>query len=293
LILAAPGAAGPPEPGDVGPAAANPDDADPVKPDPLNPAAEPVKPDPVNPEPDPVKPDPLKPAAEPVKPDEAEPVKPDAPSPPDAGPSGAAMKPTGSSCGSAASASGPLAPACAPAMAPFFAESRAADFFAVPRAADLAAVGLRIGGWTAARTSARRAERAFRRRHVVIANISPSSSRKTTPAMMASLIRVPRMFRWIGLLCTAGGVGGAWPALPEAADLGTLSAMPAAAVSALAASTVPKPEPSARPPGRWYTVLEVIAWVICAGVSVGNWAWMSATMPATIALAALVLLSWG
>ena len=40
-------------------------------------------------------------------------------------------------------------------------------------------------------------------------------------------------------------------------------------------------------------MLVVIAWVICAGVSVGNWARMSATMPATIALAALVLLSWG
>jgi hypothetical protein len=37
----------------------------------------------------------------------------------------------------------------------------------------------------------------------------------------------------------------------------------------------------------------VSAWVICPGVSVGNWARMSATIPATTALAALVLLSWG
>ena len=75
--------------------------------------------------------------------------------------------------------------------------------------------------------------------------------------------------------------------------MGTLSAMPAAAMSALAASTVPKPEPLARPPGGWNTVLVVSARVTCAGVSVGNWAWMSAAMPATIALAALVLLSCG
>ena len=35
------------------------------------------------------------------------------------------------------------------------------------------------------------------------------------------------------------------------------------------------------------------ALVTCAGVSTGNWARMSAMMPATIALAALVLLSCG
>ena len=168
-------------PGDAGPAAANPDDADPVKPDPVNPDADPAKPDPVNPDADPAKPGP-------VKPDDADPVKPDPPGPPAAGPSGAAMKSAGSSCGSAASASG----------------SAGKPFFAGPRAADLAPTVLRIGGWTAARTSARRAERAFCRRQAVIAKISPSSSRKTTPAMTASLIRVPRMFRWIGLLCTAG-----------------------------------------------------------------------------------------
>jgi len=255
-----------------------------------------VKPEPVNPVPDPVKPDPVKlepvnPAAEPVKPEDADPVKPDAPGPPAAGPSGAAMKPAGSSCESASPASGPLSPACTP-VSPACTPA-GAPFFAEPRAADLATAGLRPGGWTAALTSARRAERAFRRRHAVIAKISPSSSRKTTPAMTASLIRVPRMLRCIGLLCDTGGLGAAWPAVPEVADVGTLSAMPAAAMSALAASTVPKPEPMARPPGRWCSVPVVIAWVICAGVSVGNWAWMSATMPATIALAALVLLSCG
>jgi hypothetical protein len=212
VIPAAPSAATPPAPGDVGPAAANPDDAGPVNPEPVKPdadpvkpaaeplrlAAEPLNPDPVKPEADPVKPaaEPVKPPAEPVKADDADPVKPDAPDPPAAGPSGAAMKPAGSSCGSAASVSGPPdTEPCVPAGAPFFAG---------PRVADLAAAGLRIGGWTAARTSARRAERAFRRRHAVIAKISPSSSRKTAPAMAASLIRVPRMLRWIGLLCTAG-----------------------------------------------------------------------------------------
>jgi hypothetical protein len=40
-------------------------------------------------------------------------------------------------------------------------------------------------------------------------------------------------------------------------------------------------------------VLVVSALVTCDGVSVGNWARISATMPATIALAALVLLSCG
>jgi hypothetical protein len=200
-----------------------------------------VNPDPVNPEPEPLKPEPVNPAADPVNPDDADPVKPDAPG---AGPSGAAMKPAGSSCGSAASAasaSGTPAPACAPA---------GERSFAGPRA-DLATTGLRIGGWTDARTSARSAERACRRCHALIPKISPSSSRKTMPARTASLIRVPRMFRWIGLACDAGGLGAAWPAVPEVADLGTLSAMPAAAVRAPAASTVPKPEPSARPPGWW------------------------------------------
>jgi hypothetical protein len=112
--------------------------------------------------------------------------------------------------------------------------------------------------------------------------------------MTASLIRVPRMLRWIGALCTAGGEGGAWPeVLAEPAGFGTVSAMPAAAVSARAASTAPKPEPSARPPGGLNLVLVVSALVTCDGVSVGNWARISATTPATIALAALVLLSSG
>ena len=112
--------------------------------------------------------------------------------------------------------------------------------------------------------------------------------------MAASLIRVPRMLRWIGTLRTAGGLGGAWPEVPpEAAELDTASAMPAAAVRALAASTVPKPEPLARPSRGRNTVLAVSALVTCAGVSTGNWARMSAMMPATIALAALVLLSCG
>jgi hypothetical protein len=39
-------------------------------------------------------------------------------------------------------------------------------------------------------------------------------------------------------------------------------------------------------------VLAVSARVTWAGVRLGNWARMSATMPATIALAALVLLTW-
>jgi hypothetical protein len=153
-----------------------------------------------------------------------------------------------------------------------------------------AVTGLRAGTWVAARTSASRADRACRRRHARTAKINPSRSRKTTPAMAASMTSLLLMSRWIGLLCVAGGEGGD-AAAPEAAALGTASAMRAAAVSALAASTVPKPEPWRRPPCR-YTVLTVSARVTWAGVRSRNWARMSAAMPATIALAALVLLSW-
>ncbi len=181
-----------------------------------------------------------------------------------------------------------MSPACWPFLATPLAPALAAACF-------LAAPGPALrAGWAAARTSARRADRARRRRHVVTAKNSPSSNTKTTPAMAASLTRVPRISRWIGLLCDAGGLGGACPAVVfEEAGLDTVSAMAAAAVSAVVASTVPKPEPSARPPGGWYTVLVVSALVTCAGFSVGNWARMSATMPATTALAALVLLSCG
>jgi hypothetical protein len=78
------------------------------------------------------------------------------------------------------------------------------------------------------------------------------------PAMAASMTSLLLMFRWIGLLCTAGGEGGDGAAA-EAAVLDTVSAMPAAAVSALAASTVPKPEPSPGPPCGRNLVLLVSA----------------------------------
>ncbi len=57
--------------------------------------------------------------------------------------------------------------------------------------------------------------------------------------------------------------------------------MAAALVSAWAASTLPEPEPSRRPP-RPYTVLAVSARVTWAGVRSGNCERMSATIPATI-----------
>ena len=53
---------------------------------------------------------------------------------------------------------------------------------------------------------------------------------------------------------------------------------------------MPNPDPSARPPWGWNTVLLVSALCTCAGVSVGNWARISAATPATTALAAVVLL---
>jgi hypothetical protein len=288
-----------------------PEDAEPVKPEDADPAdpdiAEPVKLD------DPVKPgedDPPKPE-DPVKPVEADPPKVGDADPPKvgeadlgmAGLSGAGMNPVGWSSG-AASASGAWPPATAGARgavgAPFFTVPFlalpflagpffAGPFFTAPFFAGpfLAVPGLRAGTWVAARTSASRADRACRRRHARTAKINPSRSRNTTPAMAASMASLLLMFRWIGPPCVAGREGGDWAA-PEAAVLGTASAMPAAFVSALAASTLPKPEPARRPPCR-YTVPVVSARVTWAGVRSGNWARMSATMPATIALAALVL----
>jgi hypothetical protein len=111
----------------------------------------------------------------------------------------------------------------------------------------LAVTGLRAGTWVAARTSASRADRACRRRHARTAKINPSRSRKTTPAMAASMISLLLIFRGIVPPCTAGCAGGDGAA-PEAGALDTASAMAAALVSALAASTLPKPEPSRRPP---------------------------------------------
>jgi hypothetical protein len=57
------------------------------------------------------------------------------------------------------------------------------------------------------------------------------------------------------------------------------------------ASAVPKPDPSFWPPGGRKTVLWVSALVTWAGLNVGNCARISAAMPATTALAALVLCS--
>jgi hypothetical protein len=95
------------------------------------------------------------------------------------------------------------------------------------------------------------------------------------------------------VLCTAGADGGAWVATApaEAAADGTASTSFDAAMRAAAASTVPEPEPSLLLPRGWNTVLVMSTCRTCAGVSFGNWALMSATMPATTALAALVLCS--
>jgi len=234
--------ADPAKPEDADPA--NPESADPVKPDdPVKPGdADPVKPeDPAKPvEADPAKvggADPAKvgeadpveaggadPAkvgeadpvnaggADPAKVGEADPVNAGGPDPakvgePDpgiAGLSGAGMNPVGWSSG-AASASGAWLPVAAeargPAGAPFF----PAPFLPVPF---LAVPGLRAGTWVAARTSASRADRACRRRHALTAKMDPNRSRKTMPAMAASMTSLLLMFRWIGLLCTAGGEGG-------------------------------------------------------------------------------------
>jgi hypothetical protein len=65
----------------------------------------------------------------------------------------------------------------------------------------------------------------------------------------------------------------------------------AAAAIALAALTVPYPEPCARPPTGWKTVLLVIDLRICWTVISGYRDLISATMPETTALAALVLLT--
>jgi hypothetical protein len=273
-----------------------PEDADPVKPeeaDPADPAiADPVKPD------DAVKPGedgPPKPE-DPVKPVDAEPPKVGEADPGMAGLSGAGMNPVGWSSG-AASASGACPPTTAGTRGAVGAPFLTVPFLAGPFLAGpflalpfLAATGLRFGTWVAARTSASRADRACRRRHARMAKISPSKSRKTTPAMAASMISLLLMFRWGVLVCPAGVVGGDWAAA-EAGVPATASAMADALVSALAASTLPEPEPSRRPP--WpNTVPAVSARVTWAGVRSGNCARMSATMPATIALAALVLLSW-
>jgi hypothetical protein len=95
--------------------------------------------------------------------------------------------------------------------------------------------------------------------------------------------------------CTAGGLG-RWAAgaagAGEDSGAGTASTIRAAAASAPAASTVPAPDPVRWPPRGRKTVLRVSALVTCAGLSEGNCARMRATMPATTALAAVVLLIW-
>src|ERR1017187_3235193 len=87
------------------------------------------------------------------------------------------------------------------------------------------------------------------------------------------------------------GDDGATTAPPEPEWAGTAALMWAAARSAAWASAVPWPDPFFRPPGGRNTVLWVSALVTWAGLSVGNCALISAAMPATTALAALVLCS--
>src|ERR1035438_7921896 len=87
------------------------------------------------------------------------------------------------------------------------------------------------------------------------------------------------------------GDDGATTAPPPPEWPGTAALMWAAASSAAWASAVPWPDPSFMPPGGRKTVLWVSALVTWAGLSVGNCARISAAMPATTALAALVLCS--
>ena len=91
---------------------------------------------------------------------------------------------------------------------------------------------------------------------------------------------------------TTGAVGGVGlPADPGDAELVGVALIVAAASRAAAASAVPAPDPSFCPPGWWNAVLLVRACSTWAGVSVGNCDRMRAAMPATTALAALVLFS--
>jgi hypothetical protein len=88
----------------------------------------------------------------------------------------------------------------------------------------------------------------------------------------------------------AGGVGLA--AEPGDAEPAGVALILAAASSAAAASAVPTPEPSFWPPLGRKTVPLVRACLTWTGVSVGNWDRIRAAMPATTALAALVLFSF-
>jgi len=123
--------------------------------------------------------------------------------------------------------------------------------------------------------------------------MAASRTRKTATAMAASVIRLWPRFLRMTALCTAGADGGACAApLAPVAAAGTASTIFDAAMSAAAASTVPYPEPSFLPPFGRYTVLVASTWRIRAELSFGNCALMRATMPATTALAALVLYTW-
>ena len=90
---------------------------------------------------------------------------------------------------------------------------------------------------------------------------------------------------------TDGAAGSVRGTAPAPARGGTGFAITAAAFSAAAASAVPCPEPSARPPGGRNTVLLVRARLTWAGVSSGYCDLISAAMPATTALAAAVVLT--
>jgi hypothetical protein len=99
----------------------------------------------------------------------------------------------------------------------------------------------RAGTRVAARTSASRADRARRRRHVVVPKMIPSNTAKIATAIPASVIRLWPRFLLTTVLCTAGAAGAFAPAPDpaEAAVEGTASASRDAAVRAAAASTVP------------------------------------------------------
>ena len=92
-------------------------------------------------------------------------------------------------------------------------------------------------------------------------------------------------------LRTMGATGLVLGTAPCMAGLACGGDIVAAVVTARLASTVPKPDPLVIPPFRPKTVLSVIALRTCRAVRLGNSDRISAAIPATIALAAVVLLS--
>ena len=132
--------------------------------------------------------------------------------------------------------------------------------------------------------------RARSRRRRMRANNAIGSSRISSSASEMMPYRRSLGIRLGFAACTAGVAGADRATAPAPARRPCGSAIAAAARSAPAASTVPKPDPISRPPGRRNLVLLVSDFLTCAGDSEGNSDLIIATMPVTTALAALVLL---